>query len=224
MKPFLFEIDYRFTDRIAATDEVTPASFFNFIPFQIYHLDEAGNRLTCIGKGQVIQILVWKIIETNYDLQDAFEVTPLLTELSDAIFKFDHPYCDCWDLLEEFSVFTVMNYNINFIESIELIESYRGYGVGRRVLRSIIKRLYGTAGLWALKAEPRQQTIEPPHPENTQAVEWHQAMNYAALESDQEQAKYKLYHYFKSNGFSNHLHPDFFIGISSDILGITKRE
>lgn len=98
----------------------------------------------------------------------------------------------------EFCNLEVYNGDICLIERIELIEGYRGKGIGRMVVQGIVDRFYQSCGLFVAHVFPLQFEDSSPDLED-----WQERLNLEILEEDEEKAFYQLKSFYQKAGFGH---------------------
>lgn len=156
-----------------------------------------------IGRGFVILILDGLAINHQYNLLDVFDFSQATLELGERIYDFEQRQIN-EDLLQFFE-FNLINPNILFLDRLELIKRFRGLGLGKKVIKDIIERFSGCAGLIALKAFPLQFERTAHLNES-----WVERIGLCDLEKDEEKAKHQLYNYYQRIGFTNPFKDEFF--------------
>ena len=214
-----FTIKYSFNDilrDVPLGDD--PNDFVNKIDFEVYVTDVHGKLSEVIAKGQISQILFGLAIDHGYPLFDVMDASESILDMSGVLFEFDEDK-DFWDKLFAYFADTLpMSYTICYLEYLEIIPNYRGKGLGKKIIKSMMKRFYDSCGLWVAKAFPIQHSgvIQKTAFENLD--EWDQQMDYDNFEKDFEKSQYKLFHYFQQLGFQNPFDMEYFIAVPSQVL------
>ena len=98
----------------------------------------------------------------------------------------------------EFCNLEVYNGDICLIERIELIDGYRGKGIGRMIVQGIVDRFYQSCGLFVAQVFPLQFESSSPDFE-----EWQERLNFKNLEKDEEKAFYQIKAFYQKAGFGH---------------------
>jgi GNAT superfamily N-acetyltransferase len=98
----------------------------------------------------------------------------------------------------EFCNLEVYNGDICLIERIEIIDGYRGKGIGRMVVQGIVDRFYQSCGLFVAHVFPLQFESSRPDLED-----WQERLNFKNLEEDEEKAFYQLKAFYQKAGFGH---------------------
>lgn len=220
MEELDFIIKYSFTNYLkdcpAGED---PTDFVNEIDFEVYLTDESGHLEEQVGKGKISQILFSLAMDCGFPLIDVMDATYSINQMSGVLFEWDEDK-DFWDKIEIYFDFNPLeNYDIFFLETLEVIAKYRGKGLGEKILNNLIERFYSSCGLWVLKAFPMQHDISIKSNKEENCNDWNTKMEYSLMESDFEKAQYQLFNYYKKRGFQNPFDMEYFIARPYDIIG-----
>jgi GNAT superfamily N-acetyltransferase len=192
--------------------------FVNEINFEVYLTDEAGNLVEQVGKGKISQILFSLAMDSGFPLMDVMDATHSICQMSGVLFEWDKDK-DFWDKIDTyFDYFPLENYNVFFLESIEVIAKYRGKDLGDKIINNLIESFYSSCGLWVLKAFPIQHDISIKSEKEENQSDWNKKMEYQKMESDFEKSQYQLFNYYKKRGFKNPFDMEYFIARPSDII------
>lgn len=141
--------------------------------------------------------------EIGYSSITLFDHSQSLMELGFAIYNFDEE-----GFREEVLDFYQHDFNfygcICHIDRIEILPTFRGMGLGKKVLKDIIHRFSHGTSLFVLKAFPLQQEV------TISESLWRRKMKLDELEQNKKKAKQKLFKYYKSLGFVNILKDEYF--------------
>lgn len=196
-----------------------PAEFVNEIDFEVYLTNESGHLQEQIGKGKISHILFSLAMDLGFPLIDVMDATHSISQMSGVLFEWDEEK-DFWDKIETFFEFDPpMNYDICFLETLEVIEKYRGKGLGEKIIHNLIERFYSSCGLWVLKAFPMQHdSANKREKEEEDYNDWYQKMGYQKMELDFEKSQYLLFNYYKKRGFQNPFDMEYFVARPYDII------
>ena len=138
--------------------------------------------------------------------------------MSGVLFEFDEDK-DFWDKIEDYFADAIPeNYTICYLEYLEIAPNYRGKGIDKKIIKSMMERFYDSCGLWVAKAFPIQHSGVIQKTAFEDLDEWDQQMDYDSFEKDFEKSQYKLFHYFQQLGFQNPFEMDYFIAVPSQVL------
>ena len=196
-----------------------PTEFVNEIDFEVYLTDESGYLEEQVGKGKISQILFSLAMDCDFPLIDVMDATHSICQMSGVLFEWDEEK-DLWDKIETFFNYEPLaNYDIFFLETLEVIEKYRGKGIGTKIINNLIERFYSSCGLWVLKAYPMQHDISIKSEIEEKMSDWNKQMEYPKMELDFEKAQHQLFNYYEKIGFKNPFDKEYFIARPYDLLG-----
>lgn len=195
-----------------------PMDFVNEIDFEVYLTNESGHLIEQIGKGKISQILFSLAMDSGFLLEDVMDATHSIYQMSGVLFELDEDK-DFWDKIDAYFEFEPpMSYDICFLETLEVIEKYRGKGLGEKIINNLIERFYSSCGLWVLKAFPLQHDNSIKSENESAQINWNKKMDYQNMESDFEKSQYQLFNYYIKRGFKNPFDMEYFIARPHDII------
>lgn len=195
-----------------------PTEFVNKIDFEVYLTDEAGNLEEQVGKGKISQILFSLAMDFGFPLMDVMDATHSICQMSGVLFEWDKDK-DFWDKIDTyFDYHPLDNYDVFFLETLEVIAKYRSKGLGEKIINNLIERFYSSCGLWVLKAFPMQHDILIKSEKEENQSDWNKKMEYTKMEFDFEKSQYQLFNYYKKRGFKNPFDMEYFIARPYDII------
>lgn len=195
-----------------------PMDFVNEIDFEVYLTNESGHLLEQIGKGKISQILFSLAMDSGFPLEDVMDATHSIYQMSGVLFEWDEDK-DFWDKIDSYFEFeSPLSYDICFLETLEVIEKYRGKGLGEKIINNLIERFYSSCGLWVLKAFPLQHDSSIKSENEATQISWNKKMAYQNMESDFEKSQYQLFNYYIKRGFKNPFDREYFIARPHDII------
>ena len=215
----IFTIKYSFTD-ILREDPLgdDPNDFVNNIEFEVYLTDIHGKLSEVIAKGEISQILFGLAIDYGYPLYEVMDASESILDMSGVLFEFEEGK-DFWDKIEDYFADAIPeNYNICYLEYLEILPNYRGKGIGNKIIKSMIQRFYDSCGLWVAKGFPIQHSGNLEKKAFSDLDEWDQKMDYNSFEKDLEKSQYKLFHYLQQLGFQNPFDMEYFIAQPFQII------
>lgn len=192
----------------SSTGYIEEARYINKYNIEVYEIkaDEYGKESSSlIGKANV-KLFLWNLcMEDGYWADDLFSQLEH-NELGNLLFDYKTNYFRKeW----EKEINESFNYNILYLDRIELLPEYRGKGYGKLITKDILLRLNGAYGLAILKAFPLQ--LETNHPDSSQEEkEWTAKMKFTQMEQDDDTAKKQLYSFYKKMGFKRYKHSEYF--------------
>jgi len=214
MEDFDFSITYQFSDYLAWANELhEPGDFVNEVSFAVNIVDDEGNHIEEAARGLVSQILFGLAMDSGYPLYQVMDATSSLLEMSEIVFDWEEG-SDPWAKIDQYYNEPLIEYNVCFLERIEILPMYRKLGLTKRILRNLNTRFYNACGLWVLKAFPLQHDSIIRSDTN----QWTENMQYDRMETDIEKSQYKLYHLYQSLGFVNPFDQRYFIARSFDLI------
>ena len=195
-----------------------PTEFVNEIDFEVYLTDETGHLQELVGKGKISQILFSLAMDCGFPLRDVMDATHSICQMSEVLFEWDVEK-DFWDKIDTYFEYQPLeNYDVFFLETLEVIAKYRGIGLGEKIINNLIERFYSSGGLWVLKAFPMQHDIAIKSEKEGSWSDWNRKMEYPKMELDFEKSQYQLFNYYKKRGFQNPFDMEYFIARPSDII------
>lgn len=195
-----------------------PMDFVNEIDFEVYLTNESGHLIEQIGKGKISQILFSLAMDRGFPLEDVMDATHSIYQMSGVLFEWDEDK-DFWDKIDAYFEFeSPLSYDICFLETLEVIEKYRGKGLGEKIINNLIERFYSSCGLWVLKAFPLQHDSSIKSENEATQISWNKKMGYQNMASDFEKSQYQLFNYYIKRGFKNPFDREYFIARPHDII------
>jgi GNAT superfamily N-acetyltransferase len=196
------EIRYNF---LSSTGEIEHNRFINEYKIDIWGYNESSDGIEnsqLIGKGEVSLFLVGLAQEERFSLYQLFDSSQNGLDLGNLLFDWETE-----NIKEYFEDLMFANYNILYINRVELLPKFRGIGFGKKIIKDILFRFYDSSGLIVLKAFPLQL-------EGSNVLgrdeEWVKKMKYTDLVQDEKVAKKQLYKFYKSLGFTQYLKTEYF--------------
>ena len=157
-----------------------------------------------IGKGKIALFLVGLAQDEDFSMLQLFDSTQSGSDLGNFIIDWGKE-----DINEDFEdiLLEAGNYNILYIDRIELLPQFRGIGLGKKIMKDIILRFDNSCGLIALKAFPLQLEYSSV---SGKGDVWNKQMKYKYLVQDETTARKQLYKFYKSLGFRQYSKTDYF--------------
>lgn len=202
-----FRVDYTFSAFLSeGSAGEDPTDFVSEIFLNLYRVSEEKGTELVVGKGSLSLLHLNRAMDQDFPLFDVFDATASIQAMAGVIFNMKEEE-DYWSKLDELYDYDIpTNFDVCFIERIELLPEFRGKGVGKWLIQNILERFYGSCGLVVINAFPLQHEDG-----DSYSPEWTAKMKLEALESDLEKAQYKLFHYYQQLGFSNPFEQDYFL-------------
>jgi len=207
-----FDIEFNFKDILSLSNSPEePEDFVNEIYFDVFEMTDDEEKIL-VAKGKFSLILFSLAMDHGYSFHDLIDATQSISEMAEVIFDLEDEYE--WEKLERyFEDKPIFNYNICFIEKIEVLPLYRGKGLSQHIVRNIVRRFYSCCGLWVLKAYPLQHDNSNRDPDD----DWYVSMNYGNMEEDFEKSQYKLFNHYQKMGFRNPFDAQYFIALPEQL-------
>jgi GNAT superfamily N-acetyltransferase len=207
---FFFQITYSFTSfpQSSAPGE-DPTDFVTDIFLDIRKPDERGENNQKIGRGYISLIHFSLAMDEGYPLEYVMDASDSILKMSEELFDMGEEVDYMDKITEYYDGLLPVNFDVCFIERLELLPDYRGKGLGRWVIKNILERFYGSCGLVVAHAFPVQHEEGPPR--RGEEMKWEESMQYQLMEQDPEMARYQLYHFYQKLGFTNPFGEDYFI-------------
>ena len=204
----LYSVTFDFHDVLGAELGEDPNDFVSEHEFKIHtDLEEPGEKAELVGKGKLSLIQFGLAMDAEFPLHDVMDASSTILAMSEKLFNWEedkNPFAKLDELFQDDPTF---NCDICFVEHLQILPPFRGQGIGRATLISIARKFHNSCGLLVLKAFPLQHEARLPG----EADEWTKAMRYDELEQDLEQSQFQLSSWYQKMGFTNPLHPEYFI-------------
>ena len=197
-------LKYRFE---SGTGSLEHDRFINEYEIEIWGHGEncsGTEKSQLIGKGKISLFLLGLAQDEEFSMLQLFDGSQSGLDLGNLIidWRTESLYENFEDIMLE-----TANYNILYIDRIELLPQFRGLGLGKKIMKDIIFRFDNSCGLIALKAFPLQL-------EGSSALgrdeKWNEKMKYEDSIQDEKMAKKQLYKFYKSLGFTQYLRTEYF--------------
>lgn len=214
-----FTIKYSFNDILRESPlGEDPNEFVNEIEFIVFATNDHFNEIEQIAKGKISQILFSLAMDSHFPLHDVMDATHSICQMSGVLFEWDENK-DVWDKIDTYYDFNPLNnYDVFFLETLEVISKYRGKGVGAKIVKNLIERFYSSCGLWVLKAYPMQHDVSIKRETEEKMSDWNKKMEYPKMELNFEKAQFQLFNYYKKMGFQNPFDMEYFIARPLDLI------
>lgn len=166
-----------------------------------------------IGLATVSQLLVDAVLDNHLSLE-IFDSTDSFTfNLLEDIYDIEN------DIFREPIEQTSFTSNLCFIESVSILEKYRGYNLGKQLISDIIIRFGYSSAFIALRAFPLQYDQKAL---STNSDIYKSLLNLESFDMPLNEAKVKLNRYYKSLGFENPFPSDSSIFVlSTSVVNVT---
>ena len=196
MEDSFYEIEYKFTSELNEIEGNRYITTYSGNVFETNDFDE-GKKL--IGKISLKLILLSLATNQGYSSYEIFDTEGDVYEIGQEIFDFKSD-----EIKEDIRMFyeeEIFSPDICIIQRIEIIEKYRGQGLGSKIIKDIYNRFASCCGLFVLKVFPLQFDSNFKKLKNTA---WGRKLSLEQLGVDKEGAFYRLKAYYQKLGF-NHI-------------------
>ena len=196
MEDSFYEIEYKFTSELNEIEGNRYITTYSGNVFETNDFDE-GKKL--IGKISLKLILLSLATNQGYSSYEIFDTEGDVYEIGQEIFDFKSD-----EIKEDIRMFyeeEIFSPDICIIQRIEIIEKYRGQGLGSKIIKDIYNRFASCCGLFVLKVFPLQFDSNFKKLKNTA---WGRKLSLEQLGVDKEGAFYRLKAYQQKLGF-NHI-------------------
>lgn len=184
-----------------------PAYYVTEIVMDIRQLDIQGNAGQRIGQGQLSLLHFSLAMEKGYSFFELMGASASILEMTEQLFNISEEF-DCWEKIEAcYNYEPLLQYDVCFLERLEILPAYRKKGIGKRVINDMIEKFYASCGLVVVKAYPLQHESEI----FLRNPDWLKEMEYPLMETDFEKARYQLFNYYQKLGFINPFAEDYFM-------------
>lgn len=191
MAKFYYRIYYKFTSPFGYLEG---SRYITAILGDIIQEDENGENIAIAGRISLQLVLVSLAINNQYDLYEIFDHDAPLFEIGQEIFDFE--YEEIKEKIQDYYNEEFVNRDICVIERVELLPSYRGNNLGKKVLKDIYNRFGSACGLFVLKSFPLQFEMK-----RTENSVWNKEVKLDDFEKNEKIAIEKLKGFYKSCGF-----------------------
>jgi GNAT superfamily N-acetyltransferase len=201
-------ITYSFTSfppTISLAEE--PEDYVTEIYLDIRLLNSHGNPAAKIGQGRLNLLHFSLAMDKGYPLDYVMDASASILEMAEQLFDISEGI-DCWDKIEAYYDYEPpLQYDVCFLERLEILPAYRKKGIGKLVIGNIIEKFYASCGLVVAKAYPLQYESD----NFLGNPDWQASMEYPKMETDYEKARYQLFDYYQKLGFVNPFAEDYFM-------------
>jgi GNAT superfamily N-acetyltransferase len=191
-------INYRFSSELG---DIDGHRYITSIDAWIYESEDERDTESLIGKLAIKLVLINNAINDNYPLFDIMDMETYIFKIGEQIFDFEAN--DLKLQIQEFYDHSFINSDLCFITRIEIKESHRGKGIGKKVIKDIYNRFNSSCGLFVVQAFPLQFESKLTKTESNNLPKWLKDMNLDTLESDFEKAFYQLKSFYQKVGFDH---------------------
>lgn len=163
---------------------------------EIVEVNFENDQEKIIGKVGFKLLLLDLSVFENFNWSILFDHSASMEYVMTRIMDVEHD--ELQEEILEFCNMEIFNGDICLIERVELVDGYRGKGIGRMVLQGIIDRFYQSCGLFVAQVFPLQFESSSPDLED-----WQERLNLKNLEKDEEKAFYQLKAFYQNAGFGH---------------------
>jgi len=178
------------------TDDDSEFKYISEYEGQIYEEDLDTGKEKIIGKVDFKLLLIDLALFEGFNLMVLFDPRASMGYIMTGIFNLE-----TFELKEdiiEFCNLEIYNGDICLIERIEIIDGYRGKGIGVMALQGIIDRFYNSCGLFVAHVFPLQFESS-----SSGFKDWQKRLNFKSLEKDEEKAFYQIKAFYQKAGFGH---------------------
>lgn len=189
-----FSTEYKICSSLGAMEN---ARYFQEIDGEVYLEDYTRNNRKLIGKLAGIKLLLGEGANDGWDAYSIFDNQQQTLDLGVAIYDFLKE--DWKEQLNEKYNYNLIEPNVLFIASIEILPEYQGHKIGTRFIKDFVTNFVQGCSIVAIGKEPFY--IQTNFDKELIRDEFTEKMKYHTMEEDFEKITYKLLSYFLKIGF-----------------------
>ncbi len=195
-----YELKYRFSSQL---DEMDGERYVTTYKVKIYEgeFKEYSNKKLLIGKLTVKLIHVTLALDNDYPLHYILDTDQYTLEIGQQIFDIERE--EIREDIQGFYKGDILNSDICLLTRIEICESHRRQGIGKKVVKDVYNRFRGSCGLFVVQAFPLQFESGVKKGNLGPLPKWSKKMNFSSLENDFEKAFYQLKAFYQKIGFDH---------------------
>ena len=190
-----YEVRYRFSSTL---DEIEGYRYMTTYLGELYEIDEDKQREILVGKIELKLMLLTRAINEGYPIFEVFDLEAYTFDLGEKIMDLEEGELDA-DIMKHYDD-EILNQDICILQRIEIIESHRRKGLGKKVVKDVYSRFASSCGLFVVQAFPLQ--FESRSNEIGKS-DWENKLKFNTLEKDFEKAFYQLKAFYKNLGFDH---------------------
>lgn len=189
-----FSTEYKICSSLGAREN---ARYFQEIEGEVYLDDFTGINKKLIGRLSGIKLLLSEGLNDGWDAYSIFDNQQQTLDLGSAIYDFQNE--DWNEQLNDKYNYDLIEPNVLFITSIEILPEYQGHKIGTRFIKDFIINFVQGCSIVAIDKEPFY--IQTNFNKELIRDDFTEKMNYNAMDEDSEKITYKLLSYFLKIGF-----------------------
>lgn len=199
MEDTYIKINYYFTS--ALFEENEDSSFVTSYHGDVIMVDIETERENKIGKLKMDLLLLSRAGDCGFPLKAVFDIDEDVYQMGKLVYDFEERNYS--SAILEFYDDVFLGGDICLIREIEIIEEYRGKGIGTDVIRDIYNRFNARGGLFIIETYPLQFRDSWINNKDERELEWSKKMDYDSLSIDFEKSWYKLKGFCQRSGFDH---------------------
>ncbi len=189
-----FSTEYKICSSLGAMEN---ARYFQEIEGEVFLGDFTEINKKLIGRLSGVKLLLAEGANDGWDAYSIFDNEQHTLDLGSAIYDFQTQ--DWNEQLNEKYNDNLIESNVLFIASIEILPEYQGHKIGTRFIKDFITNFIQGCSIVAIDKEPFY--IQTNFDKELIRDEFTEKMNYNAMDEDFEKITYKLLSYFLKIGF-----------------------
>jgi GNAT superfamily N-acetyltransferase len=193
-----YDLKYRFSSQL---DDMEGDRYITTYKAKIYETDLDRSKKSLIGKFTLKHILVGLAINEGYPLDEVIDREEYTSQIGEDIFDLETN--DLKEDIQEFYDYGLGHNDICLLARIEIQESHRGKGIGRKVIKDVYNRFNTSCGLFVVQAFPLQFEKKSKNEGQGELSKWSKKMKLSSLENDYEKAFYQLKSFYQKIGFDH---------------------
>jgi hypothetical protein len=189
-----FSTEYKICSSLGAREN---ARYFQEIEGEVFLDDFTGINKKLIGRLSGIKLLLSEGLNDGWDAYSIFDNQQQTLDLGSVIYDFQNE--DWNEQLNDKYNYDLIEPNVLFITSIEILPEYQGHKIGTRFIKDFITNFIQGCSIVAIDKEPFY--IQTNFNKELIRDDFTEKMNYNAMDQDSEKITYKLLSYFLKIGF-----------------------
>ena len=195
MENKIFEVRY---NSFTILDDDTCRRFIMPYFADIFEVDTVTNVEVKIGFLEMRLLLFGSAMNNGFGMESVFDMEEYTLRIGKQIANFDNEEVN--DDILEFYKYDITENDICIIQSFEIIEKYRGKGIGKKIIKDLYIKFANSCGLFVVQTFPIQFEFN----DGESLSEWEKQLNLKKLDKDFEKSFYKLKAFYQNLGF-NHI-------------------
>lgn len=172
-----------------------PNEYISTYMGKIIEIDHDTDKQTIVGKVCLKILLIGEALNKGVNVYDIFDTEEYPYRIGSRIYDFEEQ--DYNSIIERFYNQEIFPLDLCIIQRFEIIEQYRGKGIGKIVLENIRKRFASSCGLFVAQTYPIQFELA----NSDFLLNEKNKMKLGNLDKDYEKAFYKLKAFYQNSGF-----------------------